>query len=228
MTPWQASGQVLVVRTDGWESTAGEALALERDSIELPWRAARSLFPVVVGRRGMGWGRGLHDPGWASAQHPVKREGDDRSPAGVFRIEAAFGTAAAEAAGIRLWYFRCTSELRWVDDPASPLYNRPVLAPPGEETPWRSAEVMLRGDGLYELGVVVGHNLDPIEPGAGSCIFLHLWQDRDHSTSGCTAMARADLEWLAGWLNPAADPMLIQLPRPVLAAVALDREFAGC
>jgi D-alanyl-D-alanine dipeptidase len=113
-------------------------------------------------------------------------------------------------------YQPCTPHLRWVDDPESLFYNRPVEAVPGEDEGWRSAEVMARPDGLYRLGVVVGHNTQAIEPGAGSCIFIHVWKGPLGGTAGCTALALEPLERLVGWLDPQAGPVLVQLPRPVL------------
>ena len=49
-------------------------------------------------------------------------------------------------------------------------------------------------------------------PGAGSCIFLHVWRAADQGTVGCTAMAHDALEELIIWLNPDAEPRLVQLP----------------
>lgn len=46
--------------------------------------------------------------------------------------------------------------------------------------------------------------------GAGSCIFLHVWKP-GQPTAGCTAMAQPDLEALLLWLDPARQPLLVQL-----------------
>ena len=70
---------------------------------------------------------------------------------------------------------------------------------------------MRRDDILYKWGVVVDHNAAAI-PGAGSCIFLHIWKSSSAPTAGCTAMPESDLVRLLRWLDPARHPILIQLP----------------
>ncbi len=71
---------------------------------------------------------------------------------------------------------------------------------------------MLRDDRRYELGAVVAHNMNPPLPGAGSCIFLHVWETPETPTSGCTAMALAHMQEIAVWLDATRAPVLVQLP----------------
>jgi len=73
-------------------------------------------------------------------------------------------------------------------------------------------------DDLYKWGVVVAHN-PPAIPGAGSCIFLHVWKDARSATAGCTAMPEQDLVHLLRWLDPRARPVLVQMPRREYEAV---------
>ena len=53
---------------------------------------------------------------------------------------------------------------------------------------------MWRGDGLYDIVVVLGHNERPRIRGRGSAIFLHVARLDRAPTQGCIALARADLE----------------------------------
>ena len=76
---------------------------------------------------------------------------------------------------------------------------------------WNSSEHMLREE-VYRWGLVVDHNADPVTPGAGSCIFMHIWRGPGHGTVGCTAMPQEKLESVIGWLDPARKPLLVQLP----------------
>jgi L,D-peptidoglycan transpeptidase YkuD (ErfK/YbiS/YcfS/YnhG family) len=85
---------------------------------------------------------------------------------------------------------------------------------------WDSAETMLRPDGLYEWGVVEGHNLPPTQPGAGSCLFLHIWRGLGKPTSGCTSMSRQEMVRLARWLDPNEKPVLVQLPMEAYLTLA--------
>ena len=86
-----SSRQLLLVRASSWWATTGTLQRYERDSGS-SWRSVGAGVPVNLGRSGMGWGRGLHA---SAAVGPQKREGDGRSPAGVFRLSRAFGAAEA-------------------------------------------------------------------------------------------------------------------------------------
>ena len=52
---------------------------------------------------------------------------------------------------------------------------------------------MWREDSLYDLVLILGHNDDPIVPGAGSAIFMHVASPEYGPTEGCVALARDDL-----------------------------------
>jgi L,D-peptidoglycan transpeptidase YkuD (ErfK/YbiS/YcfS/YnhG family) len=144
---------------------------------------------------------------------PVKREGDDKAPAGIFRLGTAFGYSA-KPIFTRMPYLALSKRIVAVDDPRSRYYNRLVDIATIKHPDWRSAENMILADQRYQWGVVVRHN-EPPKPGAGSCIFLHVWLSRDTPTSGCTAMAEQHLRRLIGWLDQAQTPLLVQLPRPI-------------
>jgi D-alanyl-D-alanine dipeptidase len=80
---------------------------------------------------------------------------------------------------------------------------------------------MRRDDILYKWGVVVDHNPAAI-PGAGSCIFLHVWKNAASPTAGCTAMRESDLAGLIRWLDPARHPILVQMPRAVYRSLPAE------
>jgi D-alanyl-D-alanine dipeptidase len=140
----------------------------------------------------------------------VKREGDGRSPAGVFEIGTAYGYEAART-GVSLPYVQATPELRCVDDPKSRHYNR-IVSTTDTPVDWQSAEHMRRQDALYAIAIVVEHNTRQTEPGAGSCIFIHVWRGPDSGMTGCTAMPMETLGAFASWLGPNA-AVLVALPR---------------
>ena len=206
-----ASRQLLLCLAADWQATRGRLQRFER----LPdggWAAVGSVLPVTLGRAGLAWGRGLHPalPG------RTKREGDGRSPAGAFAITAVFGYAAADsplALAAKLPYLGATRDLKCVDDPASAHYNRVVDQSAVAAVDWASSEDMLRADARYAVGAVVAHNAAPPLAGCGSCIFLHVWQAPGVPTAGCTAMALAAMSEIAGWLDGAAAPVLVQLPQ---------------
>ncbi|WP_153145793.1 L,D-transpeptidase [Dechloromonas sp. H13] len=207
-----ASRQLLVVVAAHWESRAGRLRRFARAGVDGGWQPVGDALAVSLGRAGLAWGRGLHPP--VAGAGPLKREGDGRSPAGVFAITALFGDADSPLARTaKLPYLAASAALKAVDDPASAHYNRIVDLSSLAQPDWTSCEDMLRADGRYAIGAVVAHNADPPLPGAGSCIFLHVWECAGAPTAGCTAMSRAAMSDLAGWLDGAAAPLLVQLPQ---------------
>ena len=122
-------------------------------------------------------------PGWIGAQEPRRAA---IGPAGIARQErrgrrhhpARTFSGAGDFLSRRPYrQARCTSlPLRaitaddgWCDAPDDPNYNRLVKLPYPA-----SAEHMWREDHLYDLVAVLGYNDDPVVPGKGSAIFLHV------------------------------------------------------
>ena len=202
--------QLVTVVSDDWDRFRVVLRRYQRLPGQ-PWQPVGRAVDAVIGREGYGWGRGLHGEGAPVGRSgPTKREGDGRSPAGVFEIGTVYGYEAARA-GISLPYVHATPELRCVDDPQSRHYNR-IVALDETAPDWQSAEHMRRRDDLYSIAIVVEHNTQPTEPGAGSCIFIHVWRGPDRGMTGCTAMSLDALEAFARWLEPEA-AVLIALPQ---------------
>lgn len=184
----------------------------ERDAAG-PWRKVGDELGVAIGRRGMAWGRGLH-PEVTSG--PSKREGDYRSPAGLFDLAGAYGYAEAAPQGARWPYSRLTNGWRCIDDPRHEGYNTMLLP----EGPFAAAPTVA-WDGVprnivFDRFVLVKHNVDPAVRGAGSCVLLHPWVNAMTPTQGCTGMAPASLQVVLAWIDPSRRPVLLQLPRDVL------------
>jgi D-alanyl-D-alanine dipeptidase len=209
--PLGESRQCLLVVTPSWTSSTGILRAFERSEAGLAWIQRWKEIPVVVGKNGLAWGRGLENvqgrPG------PVKKEGDQRAPAGIFRLSSAFGYApASQASQVKLPYLPLTADSEGINDSASHYYNQLVQRSRIPNPDWRSSEQLRRNDDLYRWGVVVDHNTPPVKD-AGSCIFLHVWRGPASGTDGCTAMAEDNLKTLIGWLEPKQNPVLVQLPQ---------------
>jgi L,D-peptidoglycan transpeptidase YkuD (ErfK/YbiS/YcfS/YnhG family) len=209
---WADAEQLVVVVTPDWNAPNGELRRYERSDNSAAWREVDKAAPVTVGRAGSAWGIGLHP---AQSSGPQKREGDGRAPAGVFALGTAFGYANSAATALP---YRAMSGTDYcIDVPASPLYNRIVDAREvGEAAIAGSTEPMRRdlhadGDQRYRLGFVIEHNPNA-QPGAGSCIFAHLWKAPGEPTAGCTAMANGVMEQLVGWLDPRRKPVFVLLP----------------
>lgn len=206
--PFERSLQAVVVKTGDWSAVTGTAQLVERKDLKSGWKRVGDGFPVVVGSGGLAWGDYELKP---TAAAKYKKEGDNNAPAGLFPLMSSFGSAVKPDA-VELPYTKLDQYTECVDDVRSNHYNKIVNRMQVGSFDWKSSEKMLAVGEQYALGVFVGYNSFPVERGRGSCIFLHIWKAPGEGTSGCTAMARRDLERLVGWLSPDKNPYLIQLP----------------
>jgi zinc D-Ala-D-Ala dipeptidase len=214
------SRQCIIVITDSWNATHGVLQRFERGA-ENVWHRVSGEVPIITGRAGLGWGRGEVDP--QNLTGPTKREGDGKAPAGVFQLGTACGFGH-KPRSIKLPYLRLSKNTLAIDDPASRYYNQIVDVTKVAKPDWHSVEKPVPTDIRYKWSIVVVHNMPPVA-GKGSCVFLHLWKDQSTPTSGCTAMSEDDLLTLFGWLDPAARPLLVQLPRSIYNRVRRDWEL---
>jgi L,D-peptidoglycan transpeptidase YkuD (ErfK/YbiS/YcfS/YnhG family) len=164
--------------------------AWQRDD-EGTWAMVRE-FRSTIGVRG--WGK--------------KREGDNRSPVGVYRIKVTFTTTATNP-GEMPWRRRRATSI--VSDNAGADYNT-----------WVEVRGVTSGDRpSMRSGWVVDYNRVRLRPGAGprpvagkgSGIFYHtskpghLWAP----TAGCTQVGKPQqMRWLLTWLRPEAHPRVVQ------------------
>jgi D-alanyl-D-alanine dipeptidase len=199
------SSQLILVLAHDWNATEAKLYTFERNDAG-NWKCAGIESDVVIGRKGMAWGMGLH--GGCERGSACKKEGDERAPAGVFELDEIFGVAKEPK--LRFPYRHITATTEAIDDPRSRFYNRFVDASRAQHKDWVSSEHMLRSDNLYRWGIVVRHNWKQ-RPGYGSCIFLHTWLGPGQGTSGCTAMPSPILQKLIRWIDQAKQPVLIQL-----------------
>jgi zinc D-Ala-D-Ala dipeptidase len=190
------SRQALIVVTDAAGVTSGTLHRWERDRDGGRWREVGVEVPVVLGRKGV-------------APDGEKREGDGRSPGGAYSLGTAFGFAGS--ADFRVPYRQLKSTTECVDDSASRYYNQIVDRDGVPAVDWSSSEKMRAVD-QYRWGLVVNYNT-PAAAQRGSCIFLHIWSGPSSTTAGCTAMKQEDLETVLRWLDPAANPRLVQFTR---------------
>ena len=132
-----------------------------------------------------------------------KKEGDGRTPSGTYPLGPAFGYASSINTG--LFYRQATDIDFWVDDIHSMQYNLWVRGTPAAN----SFERMKRHDDLYQYGVVIGYNMHPVVPGAGSAIFMHVWRRYNSPTSGCVALNQRYLRKILRWLDRQYQPVII-------------------
>ena len=204
------SSQCLVGSAAGWDdSTVTLCLYDKKDGT---WKATAPPWKGRLGKSGLVWGKGIHP---TPAAATTKKEGDQRSPAGVFSIGGAWGYPPSIRKLPALTYRQVSSRDLWVEDASSPNYNCNVILDHEPATPWEKKQQMKQNDPAHSLKLFIAHNAPPsVTPKAGSSIFFHIWRrDGAAATAGCTTMEKSKLEWLISQIDPARHPLYVLLPR---------------
>lgn len=184
------SSQLLVVKDNSFLFfTRTTIYAMEKHGDA--WQPAFEPFDAAIGRNGF-------------ATAGEKREGDGKTPSGIYPLKMTFGYDAT--VGTKMPYRQSLIDDIWVDDVSADDYNRWVKK---AETRAASYEMMKRDDDLYKYGVVIEYNTDPVIKGNGSAIFLHIWKCDCMPTAGCVAVSEENLLKILGWLDPVASPLII-------------------
>jgi D-alanyl-D-alanine dipeptidase len=199
--------QLLVVTTANWSANHGRLQRYEKQHNR--WQKVGKPIAVKVGKNGLAWGRGLHRIPQRATR--LKREGDGRAPAGIFRLPYAFGDQPIR---LRYAYHTMTRQHHCVDDGHSKYYNQ-VIESQKIRKDYKSFEHMKFPSGLYSYGLFVDHNPKRIA-GAGSCIFVHIKKPNGKPTVGCTAMGKSEIVTLLKWLDSKKKPLLVQAPAGVM------------
>jgi L,D-peptidoglycan transpeptidase YkuD (ErfK/YbiS/YcfS/YnhG family) len=162
--------------------------AAQTEAENLEYRGGRLYWPggsavAAVGRAGV---------------KAEKYEGDGATPAGTYPLVSILYRPDRIAAPVsQLQAKPLAPSDGWIDEPSDANYNRPVSLPYPA-----SAEQMWREDHLYDALVVIGYNMEPVVPGAGSAIFLHIATPDFAPTAGCVAVEREILLGLLPLLGP--------------------------
>jgi L,D-peptidoglycan transpeptidase YkuD (ErfK/YbiS/YcfS/YnhG family) len=137
------------------------------------------VYPCIIGRSGRGH---------------VKREGDGKTPVGVFELRQGFYRAdRGFSPAPQLWMQKMRKSDGWCEVSSSCFYNRHVKLPfrDGHETMWRD-------DAAYDIVFGTSHNERPRVRGFGSAIFFHLTREGSEVTAGCVAVSRSDMRKILG------------------------------
>ena len=181
------AGQVIVVTAPQYGATTAMLTAYERAGGG--WRRTFGPWAARVGTRGMA------PPG-------EKREGDGRTPSGVYGFDFFFGVAPDP--GVKFPYRRVTSRsIVWDDDPSSPLYNTWVDL---DRQPAGATPEPMYNPPAYDHGAVIAYNTART-PGLGSAIFLHV--STGGPTAGCVSLPASELVEVLRWLDPGRDTRIV-------------------
>ncbi|NTJ66223.1 hypothetical protein G6M50_13845 [Agrobacterium rhizogenes] len=124
-----------------------------------------------------------------SGRSILKREGDGATPIADMKLLYGF-TRGDRVRSLKttLPMLRIRKDMLWCDQPGDPNYNRLVKAP------FRpSHEELQRGDGLYDVCLVLDWNVSSRRRNRGSAIFFHLIRPGYEPTAGCVAISLRDM-----------------------------------
>lgn len=129
---------------------------------------------------------------------PNKREGDGATPVARMPLRRVFYREdRLPKPDTRLKTRPILPNDGWCDAPNDKNYNRLVRLPYPA-----SAEDMWRQDAIYDIVIELGYNDDPVVPGLGSAIFLHLARGKYEGTAGCVAVSLEDMRALLALVEP--------------------------
>lgn len=199
------TSQLIVVTSESWNKIDGKMAVYEYKNSR--WTLVMNNIPIVTGRTGMAWGKGLHSDQLNTGV--LKKEGDGKSPAGIFNISGLFGYQDINS---KMNSLKVNERTFCVDDSKSAYYNQ-IVNTDTLKKDWDSAETMLMKSNAYKFGIFVDYNVNPAKAQEGSCIFMHIWSGSDSPTAGCTAMKESDILKLIAFLDKSKNPILVQAPR---------------
>lgn len=136
------------------------------------------------------WSEVLRSDGYYGRQGSTteKREGDQKTPIGVYSFTTAFGLL--DDPGCAIPYHKVQSGDYWVDDSASSNYNKLVNTKTTAKN-WNSAENLAAASPYYNYALALNYN-ESCTPGMGSAIFLHcIVPGSTEGTSGCVKVPEA-------------------------------------
>ncbi|MGV8056755.1 MAG: L,D-transpeptidase [Smithellaceae bacterium] len=197
------SSQILLVTNDCASCITAKIVALEKKDGK--WKKKGESFNGVIGKNGFA------NPG-------EKREGDGKTPSGIFSLKLTFGYN--ESIQTKMPYKQTLPDDLWIDDVNAADYNRWVKK---SKTRALSFEQMKRDDNLYKYGIVIEYNTNPVIKSHGSAIFLHVWRGENAATAGCVAVSENNIVRILGWLDPQALPLIIMGTENIMERIIITQ-----
>ncbi len=185
------SNQIINVTASAEEPSKATVTCYSRSDSRSPWIKEIGPSPARIGRNGI-------------TLPNDKKEGDGKTPSGLWPIGYAFGFASEAPIKTRSPYRQLTSRDFWIDSAPSPLYNMWFSG----EIPQVSHEALHNLPIRYEVVLTTLYNTHPTIPAKGSAIFIHIWLFPSTPTSGCVSVSREDMLKILAWIDPSKSPML--------------------
>lgn len=193
------SDQVIIVTADSWGATHATAALWERQE-DRTWRNVTGDDQARIGRNGFGQNR---------------KEGDGTTPAGSFRLTAAFGSS--KVSSTNLPYSKVEPGDCWISDTKDASYNQWTTRT-NCSFPNENLYELAKNNGLYAHTVVIDFNTHPIVVGSGSAIFLYRNEflkgsrGTTRATKAGVTLAEGDLMEMFRRLAEDAHPVIVMGP----------------
>lgn len=188
--------QLIVVFNNSPKDSSAVLIALQKENKR--WELVSASVKAGIGRNGFA------NPG-------EKREGDLKSPSGLFRLGRLF--CYDNSVSTKMPFIQTTADDKWIDDPESPDYNRHIRG----ATTAKSWENMKLTSDEYYYCMVIEYNFYPVVKGMGSAIFLHLSMgENPNAGAGCVIIRQKDMEWLLKWMTPESNPSILMGTEKIL------------
>ncbi|HZH50943.1 MAG TPA: succinylglutamate desuccinylase/aspartoacylase family protein [Microvirga sp.] len=165
-------------------------------------RVPRADGPSHVGKLVIdGWSAPCTVGAGGLVQASLKREGDKRTPIGVFPLRYGFFDPVAAPdfpRDLSFPFVPLSDDMIWEEEGSD--YNRLVLAGSDERPDERL--VRRRAEGLFDVIIPIGFNDAVAEFGRGSAIFIHAARADMSGTAGCIGVPREYMPELVRRLRP--------------------------
>ena len=126
----------------------------------------------------------------------LKREGDFCTPTGRFSLGPIYYRKdRINKLNTKLTTYPITKNMIWEDNPNKKNYNKLTL------NNNKSNEKLFRKDNIYDIVIIINYNNNPVIPGKGSAIFIHIAKNNYYPTKGCIALNKKDLIFMISKLS---------------------------
>lgn len=188
--PLHRATRLIIVTVASMDDVRAQLHTFERKSPAASWRKSSEPQSCVVGARGVGWGHPYLS--FRRDNEPVKEEGDERTPAGIYRIGAMFGFAEDK----RPNYIQLAPGKHFcVEDTSSRFYGQIVPQSSVSET---TAGQKMASVEQFRRGLFVDYPPRRAVK-AGSCIFVQVWRGEGAATSAHIGLPEKSILDLQDW-----------------------------
>lgn len=182
------SKQLIVAYVENGKINDGFAIVYEKTSSN--WQKIKQEFEINIGTQGF-------------AAIDKKREGDYKTPSGIFSITRTFGYNNDIETEIE--FITLNDSHVWITDKNDIQYNKITT----NVQYGIKHEKLRRSDHLNKYGIIIDYNMNPIVKGMGSAIFMHVQKQPGYATAGCISTFENNIIDIIQWLKPQSNPMIV-------------------